>query len=300
MPVVAVKEALVRLGPGAVPPLLGAVRNERDWVRSLVAEALGRIGDRRAVPALTEMLNDKQSWVAARAALALDQLGSERGADWILQTLKARRNGLEIQSAGKALSGSRNPKLRAHCERVLESGEPGGGFYAAEALARMGVQKGLDWLRARLADSEGFSVHRAIEALERLGDCSCALGLVKRAEDRGQDVVQAVIPALGRNGTRPAADTLIRLALGPEMVRGYARLKRDSITALGSIRTRRVVEVLLKLLGDRDPTVAGTAASSLANIAGADLGTDPARWRTWLAHHRDQLPADSPPAVAPR
>jgi HEAT repeat protein len=276
MPVVAVKEALVRLGPGAVPPLLGAVRNERDWVRSLVAEALGRIGDRRAVPALTEMLNDKQSWVAARAALALDQLGSERGADWILQTLKARRNGLEIQSAGKALSGSRNPKLRAHCERVLESGEPGGGFYAAEALARMGVQKGLDWLRARLADSEGFSVHRAIEALERLGDCSCALGLVK------------------------AADTLIRLALGPEMVRGYARLKRDSITALGSIRTRRVVEVLLKLLGDRDPTVAGTAASSLANIAGADLGTDPARWRTWLAHHRDQLPADSPPAVAPR
>jgi HEAT repeat protein len=290
----AVSAALRRIGPAAVPHLTKAIRHKRDNVRTLIARVLGQIGDRRALPALTDMLKDELPWVGGAAAVALNRLGSDKGSAWILERVRDPKNPAwrdhEVSEALRALAECPHPSLRPFCERALRDGDRWEGFYAAECLARMGAEEGFAWLRGRLKDSKAVTF--AIYSLSDLGDKKMVPDLIRLATDPGQDVVQAAIPALGRCGTRAAAEALLRLARGPEMARGYARLKRDAIRALGQIRTRKVAAALVELLSEPDDAVAGAAHWALAEIAGVNPGLSVARWRAWVAYHRDDLSAD--------
>ncbi|KXA95938.1 hypothetical protein AKJ38_04210 [candidate division MSBL1 archaeon SCGC-AAA259I14] len=65
-----VKDEIVSLGGGAVPPLIGLLdEGEDSRIRSLAAEALGEIGDGRAIPPLSDALKDEQVGRAAMEAL---------------------------------------------------------------------------------------------------------------------------------------------------------------------------------------------------------------------------------------
>jgi len=290
----AVSAALRRIGPAAVPHLTKAIRHKRDNVRSLIARVLGQIGDRRALPALTDMLKDELPWVGGAAAVALNRLGSDKGSAWILERVRDPKHPAwrdhEVSEALRALAECPHPSLRPFCERALREGNRWEGFHAAECLARMGAEEGFAGLRGRLKDSKAVTF--AIYSLSELGDKKMVPDLIRLATDPGQDVVQAAIPALGRCGTREAAEALLRLARGPEMVRGYARLKRDAIRALGQIRTRKVAAALVELLSEPDDAIAGAAHWALAEIAGVNPGLSAARWRAWVAYHRDDLSAD--------
>lgn len=293
----AVMDALEKIGPAALPHLErwagGGRRYEAQYA---IARAAARIGDKKAVPLLTRMLGDDMPEIAAEAAAALDELGSDRGADWVAERLAARGrrppwSGRPVVAALAALGRCKHPSLRELSERILTTAAPSQRFDAAEALARMGVEKGNAFLREQLRD-DTYATH-ALTHLERLGDRTVVPEMVRLAGHERQDIVQAAIPALGRAGTKAAADALVRMARGPEVARGYARVKRDSIRALGKVRTRRVVEALLGLLGDADEEVAGAAQWALVEIAGAPV-PDAARLRAWWDYHRDDFPADSP------
>jgi HEAT repeat protein len=71
--------ALVRIGPAAVPALIEALKDKDRNVRRAAALALGKIGPatKDAVPALIEALKDKESYVRSAAAWALGKIGPE-------------------------------------------------------------------------------------------------------------------------------------------------------------------------------------------------------------------------------
>src|SRR5262245_56751688 len=72
-------QALRRLGPTAVPELIGALKDEEWQARTGAAVALGLIGPeaKAAVPALIEALLEEDKYLRGQAATALGRLGPE-------------------------------------------------------------------------------------------------------------------------------------------------------------------------------------------------------------------------------
>ena len=67
-------DALVKIGPPAVEPLIGLLKDENVFLRSFAAKSLGELGDKRAVQPLIEMLKDEDEEVRQSATRALDKL----------------------------------------------------------------------------------------------------------------------------------------------------------------------------------------------------------------------------------
>lgn len=68
-------EALARIGPPAVEPLIRALGHPDEDVRWKAAVTLGEIGDARGIVPLTGLLSDEDRFVRSRAAYALGLIG---------------------------------------------------------------------------------------------------------------------------------------------------------------------------------------------------------------------------------
>jgi HEAT repeat protein len=72
-------DALVKIGPPAVEPLISLLKDENSYMRSFAAKALGELGDKRAVQPLVEVLKDEDEQVRKWATEALHKLGWQSG-----------------------------------------------------------------------------------------------------------------------------------------------------------------------------------------------------------------------------
>jgi HEAT repeat protein len=72
-------DALVKIGPPAVEPLIGVLKDESAHVRSFAAEGLGELGDKRAIQPLVALLKDEDEEVRRSATKALTKLGWQPG-----------------------------------------------------------------------------------------------------------------------------------------------------------------------------------------------------------------------------
>jgi HEAT repeat protein len=161
----AARDALVEIGPDALPVLVAAMNDDDPTVRLISAEALGRFptGADIVVPALRKMLKDKESGVRAMAAKALGRLGAgARAAAPDLATLLnddgkygigVLYSGNVAAEASQALSrvGPTPSELSALISAVehnpQESGNDGTGkplkdwvsWYAAQSLGQLGA-----------------------------------------------------------------------------------------------------------------------------------------------------------------
>ncbi len=79
--VVKTLDALVKIGPPAVEPLIGVLKDENAYMRSFAAEGLGELGDKRAVQPLVEVLKDEDEQVRRSATESLRKLGWQPGTD---------------------------------------------------------------------------------------------------------------------------------------------------------------------------------------------------------------------------
>jgi len=77
--VVKVLDALVKIGPPALEPLIGVLKDENAHVRSFAAEGMGELGDKRAVQPLVAVLKDEDEEVRRSATEALTKLGWQPG-----------------------------------------------------------------------------------------------------------------------------------------------------------------------------------------------------------------------------
>jgi HEAT repeat protein len=141
-------EELAALSYQEVPDLIGALQSSDGYVRSGVAEALGRIGDLRAYGALALALEvegggrDEDFEAQIQAAVALERLGDRRAVSPLMRSLSRTIEGngnvapyiidalgsLRAQEAVSVLRSLRahwNPDVRTAAQRALSVLDPG-------------------------------------------------------------------------------------------------------------------------------------------------------------------------------
>jgi HEAT repeat protein len=284
--------------PQAVEPLIkaladGALRDAEQGAAA--AQALGRLGDRRAVAPLVRLLGHRESILREAVALALAELGEPewreivKGDEEDLARLGASRDPRAVEPLLGALSDEDEPLLdeRSRAAEALgELGDPRAvapliealdvgnsllRFSAAEALGRLGDTRAVEPLTRALSDGHLAVRRRVIEALEKLGDSRAVEPLIDALTAEGsdsafmgaalmQEVRCALVRALGRLGDPRAIAPLIEALRDPaDLVRGMA------IEAL-AILDPGAVDLLVLALQDRGEITRRAAADALGRL----------------------------------
>lgn len=196
-------EALARIGPPAVEPLIQALGNQDDDARWKAAIALGEIGDPRAIAPLLALLEDEDRFVQSRAAYALGQFGT--------LSLPALIAAMENQSPhvrrGAALAlgrigdpGAIPPLLSAMCDRD-ESVRAA----ALQALPGLGEEV-YSRVIAHLRDSAPEARACALQAIREVSGIEILTGLrahAGEADRETREVIDALTSAEERERENP-------------------------------------------------------------------------------------------------
>ena len=235
----AAARALGIIGPearGAIPALVGALRDSEAGVRWEAAAALGRIGE-DSVPALVEALWDRDVKVRHAATYALGAVGPGASAaiPALIHRLKDSDAGVRA-SAASSLFGIGAPALPVLMD--LLSHEAGA---EREAAARI------------------------------LLDFYASQGLVgqSRLSLAGDDAPGARALAIEKLGAiRPADDVVLKVLLGCSLRDPAAGVRTAALEALGqeSLRPATLVPALVCCLRDESPVVRECSARVLGTI----------------------------------
>jgi HEAT repeat protein len=249
----AVVEALVGLGPLAVPALLESLATRPDH-RKLLADALGLIGDLRAAPALAPLIDDDDANVRVAAAEALGRIGGSAARAALTRAL-ARGELLLSQAALEGLNRLGAVLERRDLEKLLTT--PTLRAAALEALGRTGEPAALSVVVAALGDAARSTAEAAMRALAEL---------YRRFDALGRESVTAELQA--RRDAFPTLTTaLLEATLGTQ---------RDAALLLGLTKRPEAARPLVLALGDRDlrdaamqalAAIGAPAAETLAALA---------------------------------
>ena len=163
--------ALIELVSGKTPPgkhghLFAPV--EVGEVRWMAAQALGRIGDRRAVVPLMQILPAAGGDLGLYVAQALGELGDWRAVPALIEESR-RREEPELRGVAEALGIIGDPQAVPALVDLLQTGKEDVRCAAAVALGRMADPRAVDPLRkARNSDPQGFVREAAASALRKL------------------------------------------------------------------------------------------------------------------------------------
>ena len=267
----AAARSLGTIGPearGAVPALIGALRDPEAGVRWEAAAALGRIG-KDSVPALIEALWDRDVRVRHAATYALGAVGPGASAaiPALIHRLKDRDAGVRA-SAASSLSGIGAPALPVLMDLLAH--EPGAEREAAAKilLAFYGSQGLVGQSRFSLAQDDAPGARaRAIEKLGaiRPADEVVLKVLLGSLRDPAAEVRSAALRALDLESLKPA--TLV-----PALVcclRDESPAVREcSARVLGTIGApaRPAIAILNRLAEDQDEPVRLAAHEALGKI----------------------------------
>jgi HEAT repeat protein len=238
----AVIENLVKLGPLAVPALLDVAHDDDSNLRQMVAQALGRIGDKRATPFLIEALADEDAWVRFRAAQALGRIGDRESVPVLIKYLPTesyvRRGAVgalghigDRRAVSPLIEVMRNEENRpeVRCEaalslaqigdrqavtplvKVLEDPRGPVRLGAAQALGEMRTEEAILPLVMALKDKKSYVRYQAAVALGKIGDSKATIHLTEVLKDQDFWVRRAAGESLVKIGT-PALPVLKKLA----------------------------------------------------------------------------------------
>lgn len=210
----AVASMLTRLGRPALEAVVARLRDddEDDVVRRWCAQILGDMGDRRALPVLLRALGDVDAELRARAAHALGAIGDERASDRLL-------------------------------ERLLVDPVPFVRIAVARALATVATERAMQRLVEALADPEWWVRLRAIEALENIGAPARDL-LVATLSDPDPQIRRETARALEGIGVMAASIETIREG-------GYDEATGELLVEIG--RAGNIEPLLDELESDDEP-----------------------------------------------
>ena len=246
-----------------------ALFKSTDWtVRGTAAEALGKMGDKRAVWPLIQTLKDKQEYVRELAAEALGEIGDKRAVQFLMKVLKKDKDKDVREAAmealgkmgvivkrdpdGKLRSGlSADEKGAAHIQalkdrdkdaridkellthiRALKDRDKGVRKAAAEALGKIGNKRAVEPLIQAFEDIDWAVREAAVEALYKIG--KSAIGLLNRAlKDKNELVRLSAAEALGKIGGNKAVRALTRALKDEDM---YVR--QAAAEAVGILRSK--------------------------------------------------------------
>jgi len=133
-------QALIEIGPSAVPRLLALLGQDEPAIRAWAAELVGLVGDAGDAPLLLGCLQDTSAAVRERAARALGRLGADEAAGLLRETLSDRVPAVRAAAAyalGRLLDREAVEPLLAQAR----AGEFEPARAAAEAVARIDPER---------------------------------------------------------------------------------------------------------------------------------------------------------------
>ncbi|MDB4968111.1 MAG: lyase domain protein repeat-containing protein, partial [Myxococcales bacterium] len=243
----AVVEALVGLGPQAVPALIDALV-ARPEHRKLIADALGLIGDLRGAAALAPLVDDEDANVRLAATESLGRIGGTAARTALVRAL-GRGELLLSQAALEGLNRSGAALPVRVIEPLLVA--PTLRAAALEALGRTGERTVLPVIGAALSDPARSTRDAAIRALAEL---------YRRLDPVGRDSVSAEV-ASHRDAMPALTTALLEATLGTQ---------RDAALLLGLFRRPEAARPLVLALGDRDLREAAMQALTMIGAPAAE------------------------------
>jgi len=244
-------EALGKIGDKrAIEPLIAALRDKDDRVQQAAAEALGKIADERAVEPLIAALKGENSRIRKVAAETLGKIGNKWAIRPLVEALKDEK--VEVRkSAAKALEN-------IGWQPTNESEKAA--YYVAIG----------DWDKVARLDGPAVDIlisdlqikglqQAALHQLVKLGDERAAEFIVKQlGQIRCFDIVEALKKLIGVE----RSVKLLIAALEDKEFKGRAA----AAEALGMIRDARAVEPLIAVLEDKKFKGRATVAEALGKI----------------------------------
>ncbi|UCF41564.1 MAG: HEAT repeat domain-containing protein [Gemmatimonadota bacterium] len=247
--------------------LIAMLQMEDASMREHAAEALGRLGDRRAVePLMDAVLHDRNPSVREHAATALGMLADPRASEVLAQAAQADPNERVRAHAASAASrlGDR-AAVPSLIDAVLNDEDPVVREHAATALGELGDPAARDPLiAATLDDSNARVREHAAVALGQVGGeraCDVLLGVVHGGDV--EEVRAHAAYALGLTGDTRALEPLLAALQDPS-----ARMRAHAAQGLGELGDPAALEALRQAQGDPDGEVRRVAGEAIAMIRG--------------------------------
>ena len=263
----------------AVPGLIGVLENGLDRNSGELVEALGRLGDPRAANVLIDILDKYRhyndgaaSTLVITAATALGRVGAVRAIPHLIAQLYETTSRWDVSAVTGALKRLGDT---AAVGVMVEELESSGSAYsertrAARVLGAMEDPAAVPALIRALEDEEPAVRVSASKALGRLRDHRALVPLVNLLDDEDCHVRGSAVTSLGRLGDagsasvpgtvgEPAAATVLIRALGDE----EPTVRVSAVRALGGLGDPRAFEPLVNLLDDEDCRVREAVALSL-------------------------------------
>ena len=242
------EDAAIALGqardPRAVRPLIGALRDSDQAVRTAATSALEYIGE-PAVVELGACLRDPELSVQEAAASVLSTIADERVLDPLISALLSP-DWVVRMHAVKAVNRLGEGKAASTLVLLLQDKVPAVRDEAVVALKGLGQASLLPLLES-LKDSDWRVRLRATEALGELGLPGAIPDLIDvLTKDPDTAIRQDSARALGKIGDAQAVDALIQASEDE-------RLRTWIIEALGKIGDRRALRFLLSCVKTLNP-----------------------------------------------
>lgn len=310
----------VRLSDGVAPLIEVLAHDDDPEVRQMAGFSLGLIGDTRAVAPLITALDDPSSAVKASAAEALGLLGDVSAVEPITQMATAligagalnplpgddQMTVRHTPAAAVRLALYALVRLKSYdgvAALTLDSaGRPLRWWPVAFALQRLEDKRALPALLALTEGTDSYTRTFAIKGLASISDPRSAAAVVPLVGDASREIRIEAIRAVARLRASAAAPALLALIRAPAT---EPTLRLEALGAIGAVGGTGVVDLLIDLLGDRNPLIRAAAIRALAQLdaegfvtilSGLDLDTD---WTVRVAL-ANVLATLSPEAGLPR
>lgn len=271
-------QALVRIGPPAVPALTGLLTYPYPLVRAYAAQSLGEImpPSKAAAPTLLKVLqDDRYAVVIVAAACALCRIGENQAeaAKRIQDALNApdaRVNGFAIEAVARM--GPAGKELIEPALGKADSTDPYTRYAVAELIGSLDAgsfTKALPALRKLLVDQESVIRERAGRVLEKLGPAAAPaaadLGkaLASEKESAVRDQFLDALSAMGP-GARPAVPGVLPI-ITDTMSDRNTRVKAIRAAATDAANPA-VGPALEQASADRDEEIRAAAITAMGQL----------------------------------
>jgi HEAT repeat protein len=277
--------ALARLRDERAMPRLErrlSVEEEEEVLAPLLL-AIGATGGRYAVDPVARRCDDRRVRVRAAAATALGDLGGEVARQRLLSLLRAASADPEWVVRSAAMLGLASCGKPSDAGVVLEAFRDGGGgswWLARASLARVVATLDADPLPVLdrlMADPDARVASAAALALLRSGRRT---DLLRRLSDASPSVRAAAAAACGEV---PEAAGRLRDAAFSDRDRS---VRWSAALALSRLDDPVSDALLVEGIASEDPAVSLAALAECRRKTGAEIGRDPAAWRSRLAERR--------------
>jgi HEAT repeat protein len=253
-------DVLVRLKEPSVPALAELLQTGDQDVRMVAAEALGKIGSKKATPSLLKAMGDIQA-VRRIAISSLCAICDPRCADPLIQVLGGNRDDGEVRArAARALSVIGGPKAIAALTGALGDWDLKVGTSAISGIQRIGAPA-VQEVMATISSGSPEIRRAGASVLERVDASEAAAALVKLAKDSDPAIRASAARGLGIQSTGARTDLLVSLMDDPN-----ASVADAAENSLAGMKKKVVPELVSALRSSSSDIVRYRAANALAEV----------------------------------